>query len=497
MKCSIPLKDIQISTDMFTAAQMCCMLSNYFQKTEKNGLAIGLSSTSSGSCTLAVGESWYFGPVVSTMNVHDLNQIDLSSFPEAAIERDVYEVSGDIGRINITEFGFDMPVNADDCIVWSRSCNCFVVDNSIQPTQICSIAQLNDIEYINPPMAFKVIDNGILHNKLAVFPGMQLQVEKYLIGSEYHRRWAPRPTHAMALGNGAVAFNGAVAAGNAAFAANGGLAYGAWTTVINGGTHAIAYAPYSRVNGSGKTFGYNSHIEGARCQTGLPEKLGTNSAGSHAHAEGSETTAIGRMSHSEGHQTYAIGDCSHTEGYQTSALASYSHAEGVRATSLCSFSHAEGCGTSAVGMYAHAEGYNSIAEGTASHAAGSRAYAGGEGSFALGYAMSVDTSGYHSIGMGSNGCIKSGGSFLWNGNDTYVSDNGEGTFTVNPNGGINGFYIKDTSLSTIIDSSISSAISSSMSFDFKPLSGLQIDFNATPISAMLSIVLEALGATLQ
>ena len=124
-------------------------------------------------------------------------------------------------------------------------------------------------------------------------------------------------------------------------------------------------------------------------------------------ASGFNTQAYGKYSHSNGRETNATGEASHAEGYRTTAEGHYSHAEGNN--------------TTASGFYSHAEGSSTIAGGLVSHADGFKSYA---------------TNNY---------------SFAWNGStkNTYGS-HGDGTFNINPVGGVDGFYIGEKNLKTII-----------------------------------------------
>ena len=161
----------------------------------------------------------------------------------------------------------------------------------------------------------------------------------------------------------------------------------------------------------------------------------TNATGEASHAEGYRTTAEGHYSHAEGNSTTASGFYSHAEGNNTTASGVYSHAEGYNTTASVSCSHAEGDSTTASGFYSHAEGNNTTASGFYSHAEGSSTIAGGLVSHADGF-KSYATNNY---------------SFAWNGStkNTYGS-HGDGTFNINPVGGVDGFYIGEKNLKTII-----------------------------------------------
>lgn len=144
------------------------------------------------------------------------------------------------------------------------------------------------------------------------------------------------------------------------------------------------------------------------------------------HAEGGSTKAIGKYSHAEGRQTIADIRYAHAEGSHCFAGGMASHCEGFGNAldlnvALGFASHCEGNENKAIGDASHAEGYRTRATGKRSHAAGTNAHAA------------------HDF------------SFVWNGiaaasHITVISSHAPGTFTVNPQGGINGFYIGNTSL---------------------------------------------------
>jgi hypothetical protein len=124
-------------------------------------------------------------------------------------------------------------------------------------------------------------------------------------------------------------------------------------------------------------------------------------------AIGDDTYASGYASHAEGYSTFANGDYSHAEGYDTTAAGSYSHAEGYSTFTSGDYSHAEGDNTYAYGDYSHAEGVNANAN---------EIYA-----------------------------------FSWNGDEsTTYNSHGEGTFNLNPLGGLSGLWIGGSNLATIL-----------------------------------------------
>lgn len=139
----------------------------------------------------------------------------------------------------------------------------------------------------------------------------------------------------------------------------------------------------------------------------------------------------GFLSFAHGTNVVASGDFSFASGKSTLASAESSHAEGNGTIASGFASHAEGCTTVAKGNCSHSEGRYTTANGTYSHSSG---------------VSSLASNNY---------------SFVWSGvlpptnpndqNNKYGS-NGEGTFNVNPIGGLNGFYIGGTNLATILSS---------------------------------------------
>lgn len=133
-----------------------------------------------------------------------------------------------------------------------------------------------------------------------------------------------------------------------------------------------------------------------------------------------------------GEGTKALGKNSHSEGKNTTASGNYSHAEGYETTASGNYSKASGSGTTSSGLSTHAEGRNTHASTFASKAAG------------------------------INSQATNRTSFVWQGtdigDDSYIDHNavppygshGPGTFNLNPALGIEGFYVGDKNLKTII-----------------------------------------------
>ncbi len=132
---------------------------------------------------------------------------------------------------------------------------------------------------------------------------------------------------------------------------------------------------------------------------------GTNSTalGQYSHAEGNSVFSIGLSSHAEGRGSCAAGNYSHAEGLNTRALGTYSHAEGRDTTTIGEASHAEGFSTRTIGLYSHAEGQSTIALGDYSHAEGLGTIASGSGQLVIGqYNQHGNTTSLFVIGAGAN-----------------------------------------------------------------------------------------------
>lgn len=158
--------------------------------------------------------------------------------------------------------------------------------------------------------------------------------------------------------------------------------------------------------------------------------------GEHSLANGIDVLASGYYSHAEGNGTTASGNSSHAEGDGTTASGYYSHAEGSYTTASGICSHAEGNKTTASGFASHAEGSYTTASGNYSHAEGYLSQTKADDNYA----------------------------FAWNGDywkteeDPYTS-HGKGTFNINPLGGLDGFYIGDQTLASILLGSVTNNIS--------------------------------------
>ena len=102
-------------------------------------------------------------------------------------------------------------------------------------------------------------------------------------------------------------------------------------------------------------------------------------------------------------------------------------------------SFANGEGVAASGDFSHAEGADATASGVSSHAEGTATAAYGDGSHAEGYYAYTKKQDQYA--------------FAWNGDESRITpykSNGIGTFNINPKGGLNGFYIGEQTLYTIL-----------------------------------------------
>ena len=145
-----------------------------------------------------------------------------------------------------------------------------------------------------------------------------------------------------------------------------------------------------------------------------------------------DMSAYSTGSHSEGAYTVAQKQWSHAEGLYSQATGKYSHAEGMNCRTGYA-AHAEGISCTAARIGSHAEGYQTSCLGYYSHSSGCRAVVGSNHKWA----------------------------FCWQGNTkgVYVS-HGEGTFNVNPKGGLNGFYIGENALADVLAGEAKALISS-------------------------------------
>lgn len=180
-------------------------------------------------------------------------------------------------------------------------------------------------------------------------------------------------------------------------------------------------------------------VNGEKTAATIGSRKSDGTVGENSLANGRSVTASGNYSHAEGTSTTASGQYSHAEGSGTTASVFYSHAEGGNTTASGNYSHAEGSGTKASGLYSHAEGSGTKAEGFGSHAEGSNTTASGDYSHTEGFKAQTKPDDKYA--------------YSWNGEETraepYVS-HGKGTYNVNPEGGLSGFYIGEQKLSDVM-----------------------------------------------
>lgn len=146
------------------------------------------------------------------------------------------------------------------------------------------------------------------------------------------------------------------------------------------------------------------------------------------------------------HNFYA----NHAEGGSVKAIGKYAHAEGRNTIADNRYTHAEGDSTFAGKMAAHAEGQETSAYGYYSHAEGQRSYVANNATagHTEGYATSALASYSHAAGL--KACASASYSYVWNGtNNQYVGHN-KGSFSINPQDGLSGFWIGNQNLGEII-----------------------------------------------
>lgn len=242
-------------------------------------------------------------------------------------------------------------------------------------------------------------------------------------------------------------------------------------------SHYAAHAEGARTQASGKYSHAEGYLSKATIQAAHAEGENTEatSQASHAegyqthaisataaHAEGAYTYASGNSSHAEGKSTYSTSQSTHSEGFETSAIASYAHAEGYHTTASNTAAHAEGSYTQAIGKGSHAEGGGGESslpggksEGLGSHAEGYSTYAKGNWSHAEGEETQALKRCTHAAGKLAK--ANQDRQWVWNGvastyDPTTTVSAGAGSFCINPANGINGFYIGNQSLSSILTS---------------------------------------------
>ena len=120
-----------------------------------------------------------------------------------------------------------------------------------------------------------------------------------------------------------------------------------------------------------------------------------------------------------------------------SSVGEGSLAAGCDVSASEAYSHAEGQETNASGTLSHAEGFVTTAEGFASHTEGGKARTLSGHTFA----------------------------YAWNGDNSRLEDDpytshGEGTYNINPNGGLGGFWIGEQTLAAILADAVKNKVGS-------------------------------------
>ena len=217
--------------------------------------------------------------------------------------------------------------------------------------------------------------------------------------------------------------------------------------------------------GSVRAIGRQTHAEG---RDSIADIRYAHAEGSHctaaymaSHAEGFKTFAGYRYSHAEGNNTRAIGHSAHAEGQNTTASGWFSHAEGNAVSALSSAAHAEGYLTTASGRYSHAEGNSTEATGDHSHASGYLTKARGKASFAAGYQNVADISAENAFVIGNHSRANNetgSNSFVWQGisTNTFYQSHSKGSFNINPQNGLSGFYIGQSNFIDCVLSAVQS-----------------------------------------
>ena len=285
-------------------------------------------------------------------------------------------------------------------------------------------------------------------------------------------------------------------------------------TAVTIGSRAGTVGPYSLANGNNVTAsGRYSHAEGSDTKAlgdySHAEGSATTASGDYCHAEGHRTTASGDFSHVEGfyaqtkkQDSYAFawnGDNTRADPYEShglgtfnvnpvggaggfyvgeqtlsqvisgavsdkadkaTTLAGYGITDAVplvedssgKKTSVTIGSHkgrvgiyslANGSDVTASGYHSHAEGYNTASPGSYSHAEGRETTASGDYS--------------HTEGFRSQTKVNDNFAYSWNGDGTRTEpyfSHGEGTFNVNPAGGLGGFWIGEQTFEAIINAAV-------------------------------------------
>jgi hypothetical protein len=220
---------------------------------------------------------------------------------------------------------------------------------------------------------------------------------------------------------------------------------------------------------------------------------------------GNIDVATGSYSSSIGYYTNALGTASHAEGGYTVTAGTYAHAEG-KSTVASWGAHAEGCNTRALNETAHTQNRLTLAEGKQSSASGHGTAALGANSSSGGYGtIAKDKRSFTWNGTAIAGFNADGGDWASgdDGNrlkldaevnkvknnehtDLYVS-HGIGTFNINPENGLSGFYVGEKNLHQILSEYNNQS-------NNKPLEGKKYNSESS-LSVILVDLIESLGGT--
>lgn len=220
------------------------------------------------------------------------------------------------------------------------------------------------------------------------------------------------------------------------------------------------------------------------------------------HAEGRKNIIDGRYSHVEGCDNISYGWNSHVEGFNNRNYNAYNHVEGELNVAYTGKAHVEGVGN-AVGLstdfpgayeyITHVNGYNnrSVHSDSSMVTGNGNLLSGGSSNVVAGVRNTVVDTNTSIVGgngivvLSCNDVVASGQhldvagmnhSFVWSGKSVSQTDHTKwygyaadsagvrkaafpgGSFCINPQNGINGFYIGNQSLSAIIGSAIEAAL---------------------------------------
>lgn len=348
---------------------------------------------------------------------------------------------------------------------------------------------------------------GLCQNDNTLAIGYQLN------GSEIQR--------AQALGLNSTALGQtAVAIGKSSVALGSGEARGAYSITLGSGI-ANGYCSVAQGHGRTYGDNSHAEGQFCEAQANYSHAEGSFSiaSGTNSHSEGNHTEAKGSCSHAEGHYTKVNGRCSHAEGAYTTAQGAYSHAEGLNSIAFGDQSKAIGKNTAAYGSTSIALGTdaatrsksivnisqltvqtNDIVKWTDDEGwklatdaekasqkciseTSSKTYptydlnnwsnteheiVRGRPDLEDGHFYKLKSSGkLYTMDIVGGGDQNHNASFVWNGNIygatlatgmTYYNSHGQGTFNVNPQDGISGFYIGEKSINQCMTECINNTL---------------------------------------